>query len=96
MTDTPPPRPYTLIYEPAPRSLQLRLLRSALPEPGVVFEIAWPHEPLGGGRMIRVEGEDLDRIFAAAKATAELPPPPNDDEHRQVLAMVLQFRSEAP
>lgn len=93
MTDI-PPRPYTLIYAPAPpNGLQLRLLRSALPEPGIVLEIARPDERLGSGRMLRIDAEDLDRIFAAAKATAALPPPPDNDGQRQELAQ--QFRSEA-
>ncbi|GAA3027415.1 hypothetical protein [Streptosporangium longisporum] len=82
-----PARPYTLIYQPAPGGVELRLLRSALRQPGVVVEIAHPGEGLTGGRMLRVDAEDLWRILAAAEATAALPP--DDEKARRALAEAI-------
>ncbi|MET8334393.1 hypothetical protein [Streptosporangium canum] len=72
----PPRRPYTLIHQPAPGSLELRLFRSSCAEPHVVFQIARPDEPeVTGGRILAIDADQLDHIFQAARATAALPPP---------------------
>lgn len=88
-----PRRPYTLIHQPAPGGLELRLFRSSLPEPGVVLQIAWPHEPKTlDGLAVTIAAAQLDLIVHAAHATAHLPPPGvGREEHTQALQIITNL-----